>query len=176
MKKFLGFIALAVLVLLPIRAYAETYGISYTSNGEPDAEGYFTITVKGTQSGGGSLKEFDTTMTLTNVEYVPDSFVGSGDWIGVSQEGMKLTFTASVPVQDSSFTIGTLKFKKVNTAEECKVVFTCNGTTKTVTPDKKTVKNPKTGSALPYAVIGVGIVMAIGVYYVTRRNVKLYKI
>ena len=72
---------------------------------------------------------------------------------------------------NGSFTIGTIRFQKIS--EPCKAVFTCNEETKTVTPP---VKNPKTGNALPYAVIGAGIVIAGAVYYVTRKNTKLYKI
>lgn len=175
MKKFLGFIALAVLVILPIKASAATRSISFVDNGDFDADtGYFTVTVKGTQSGGSSITDpIQSTMTLTNVEYVDGEEVVNGSW-NVYREGTTLTFTPSVAVSDSSFTIVTLKFKKIDANAECGVLFQCNDVTKKITPGK--VTNPKTGSALPYAVIMSGIVIACGVYYVTRKNAKLYKI
>ena len=172
-KKILGFIALAVLVILPIKASAASYGISWTES-EVDSEGYFTVTVKGTQSGGGQLSNFSADMTMQNVEYVEGSITGNGTWTG-QVTGSTVVFTSSSPVTDSEFVVGTLKFKKSDTAiENCNVTFVCNGTTKTVTPE--TPENPKTGNALPYAVIGAGIAIAGTVYYVTRKNTKLYKI
>ena len=174
MKKILGFIALAVLLVLPIKAHAASYGISWTGT-KADAEGYFTVTVKASQTGNNSMESFSSTMTLTNVEFIDEGSEGIGTW-RVTRDGLNLQFISTVPVSDASFEVATLKFKKVNTAEECSVLFTCdNGTSKTVTPSE-TVNNPKTGNALPYAVIAVGAMMAVGVYYVTRRNAKLYKI
>ncbi len=38
------------------------------------------------------------------------------------------------------------------------------------------VKNPQTGGFLPYAVIISGIVLAVGVFTITRKNNSLYKI
>ena len=172
MKKFFGFIVLAVLVILPMKVSAAQYGISWTGS-KPDAEGYFTVTVKGTQTGENKMEAFSSTMTLTNVEFIEAQ--GIGTW-RVIRDGLNLQFSTTVPIEDASFDVATIKFKKVNTAEECNVLFTCdNGESKTVTPEKA-VTNPKTGSALPYAVIAIGVVMAAGVYYVTRRNEKLYKI
>ena len=174
MKKFLGFIALVVLVVLPLKVNAESYGINWEGT-KPDDDGYFTVTVKGTQTGGGTIDNFVATMTLNNVEYVDGAEVTNGQW-SVIRESTKLTFTSGVAVSDANFTVATLKFKKIDTAAECSVVFECLGTTKTVTPNPKTTKNPKTGSALPYAVIAVGAMMAVAVYYVTRKNTKLYRI
>ena len=173
MKKILGFIALVVLVVLPLKANAATWGLTFDGT-EADEQGYFTVTVKGIQSDNPSgMQEINTTMTMTNVEYVSDT--GSGKWT-VSRNGNALTFINEAPVYDAEFTVATLTFKKVDLAAECDVVFNCNNENKKVTPKTKTVKNPKTGSALPYAVIATGIVLATGVYYVTRRNTKLYKI
>jgi hypothetical protein len=168
-RKFLGFIALAVLVVLPIKANAETWGLSYPY--ETDSEGYTVVTVKGTQTDHTSTS-YSVSMTLTNMELV--SAEGVGTWI-VNQSGTELTFTSTTPVTDSEFTIATLKFKKIDSSQECNVVFKCDTQTKTVTPSKTTT-NPTTGNILPYAVIMAGIVIAGTVYYVTRKNTKLYKI
>ena len=174
MKKFLGFIALVALVILPMKVNAATYGLDFTQT-EEDEQGYFTVTLKGFQTDNPSgLTEFQTTMTLTNVELVGD-VVGNGGWTAVVS-GNTLVFTSQNPVTDAEFTLATLTFKKINSAEKCYVKFTCNDVEKTVAPKTKTVKNPKTGNVLPYAVIAVGVVLAAGVYYVTRKNTKLYRI
>lgn len=168
-KKFLGFIALAALVILPIKANAASWGLTYPSVN--DNEGYTTVTVKGTQTDHTS-SAFNVTMELTNMELI--SYEGVGTWT-VTASGTTLSFVSSTPVTDSEFTIATLKFKKIDTAAECKVVFRCEDQVKTVAPNV-TPSNPKTGNALPYAVIGTGIVIAGVVYFVTRKNTKLYKI
>ena len=178
MKKLLGYIAFVALLIIPFKVSAAQYGISFTNNGDLNNDGYFTITVKATQSGNSTLTDFSSVMTLTNVTFVPDGTVTNGTW-SVSQDASnpnKLNFSSGVGVTDSNFTVATLKFKKIDTASECKVVFECEGSTKTVTPDKTTTENPTTGAVLPYAVIAVGIVMAGAVYYVTRKNTKLYRI
>ncbi len=38
------------------------------------------------------------------------------------------------------------------------------------------VTNPKTGNFLPYVVVGAGIIIAISVFAITRKNNRLYKI
>ena len=177
MKKIFGLILLIVLVvILPSRINAATWGLTFQQS-DTDEQGYFTVTVKGIQSdnpSGMGAEPIQTTMTLTNVEVVGEP-EGNGVWTP-QREGNVITFTASSIVTDPEFTVATITFKKIDTAAECKVVFECNGEVKTITPPTKTVKNPKTGNVLPYAVIVVGIVMAVGVYCVTRSNTKLYRI
>ena len=179
MKKIFGLIVLfALVVILPAKVNAEaSWGLNFERT-QPDEQGYFTVTVKGVQSDnptGMGAEPIKTTMTLTNVEVVGE-IEGNGVWTA-TREGNVITFIASTPVTDAEFTMATISFKKVDTAlEECKVSFECNGEVKTVTPPTKKVSNPKTGNALPYMVILVGVVLAAGVYYVTRNNTKLYKI
>ena len=178
MKKLLGFIALVALLVIPFKVSAAQYEVSYTNNGDIDTEGNFTVTVKVRQSGNSSVTDFSTTMSLTNVTFIPEGTVTNKGWT-VTQDPAnpnKLNFSSGVALTDSSFTVATLKFKKIDTAAECNVLFECEGTTKTVTPDKTPTENPTTGAVLPYAVIAVGVVMAGAVYYVTRRNTKLYRI
>ena len=170
-KKFLGFMALAVLVILPIKANAASYGIGWsdTCKEDPNDSNYCTVTITGTISDGGSISTaLAATMTLQGLEY--DSAQGSGNWL-VTVSGTEITMTPSSPETNSQFTVGTIRFKKISTP--CKAEFVCEGKKTTVTPP---VTNPKTGNALPYAVIGAGIVIAGAVYYVTRKNTKLYKI
>lgn len=170
-KKFLGFIVLVALIALPVKANAESYGISWGSKCETDPtdSDYCTITVTGTISDGGSISTaLDATMSLQGLEYI--SAQGNGNWL-ISVNGTQVTLAPSAPETAANFTIGTMRFKKIS--DPCKATFVCKGKTVTVTPP---VSNPKTGNALPYAVIGAGIVIAGAVYYITRKNTKLYKI
>ena len=171
-KKFLGFIALAVVVLLPMSAKAASWGLSYPY--EEDSEGYTVVTIKGSQDGTTSAfaNALTVEMTLNNLELV--SAEGNDAWT-VTATGNTLTLIPSTPVTDAKFTIGTLKFKKIDTAAECNVKFVCQDQVKTVDPNP-TPENPKTGNVLPYAVIVAGIGIAGAVYYVTRKNNKLYNI
>lgn len=168
-KRFLVFIVMAMLLVLPIKANAASYSLSYEES--QDSDGNTLVTVKGAQTDHTSYS-FTVDMTLNNMELIDAQ--GSGNWT-ITVSGTTLTFTSNTPETSSEFTLGTLKFKKVNAAEKCDVLFTCNGETKKVTPDKP-VTNPKTGNVLPYAVIVSGLVIAGTVYYVTRKNTKLYKI
>ena len=176
MKKIMGLIFLiALVVILPAKVNAASWGMTYDST-DQDTDGYFTVTLKGFQSDNpNGIESMSTTMTLTNVELVGEP-VSSGTWT-VVREGNTLNFVTSVAVTDPEFTLATLTFKKTGAADDkCSITFKCNEVEKTVAPKTKTVKNPKTGNVLPYAVIMVGIVMAVGVYYITRSNTKLYKI
>ena len=178
MKRILGLIVLvALVVIIPTKVNAASWGLNFERT-EPDEQGYFTVTVKGFQTDnpdGLGVEPIKTTMTLTNVELIGE-IEDNGEWTS-TREGNVIQFVAGSIVRDAEFTLAKINFKKIDTAlEECNVVFECNGVVKTVTPPKKTVKNPKTGNALPYAVILAGTVLTVGVYYVTRSNTKLYKI
>lgn len=171
-KKFLGFIALAALIVLPIKANAAT-GVIFNDNKactpDPNDSDYCTVTITGFNDQGSTVSTpFTSTMTLQGVEYV--SSEGSNNW-SITVTGNQVVMTPSAPETSESFNIGVLRFKVISTP--CSLTFECNDKTTTITPP---VKNPKTGNALPYAVIGAGIVIAGAVYYVTRKNTKLYKI
>ena len=170
-KKFLGFIVLAVTVLLPMSAKAATWGMNNNFTQTENADGTVTVELEFFQSEGNSLTNLSTTMILTNVEVV--NVEGVSPW-NVTQSGNELTLIASTPETRTSFTAAKVTYKKIDTAKECKIEFVCNGETKTKTPS--TPENPKTGNVLPYAVIVAGIAIAGAVYYVTRKNNKLYNI
>ena len=51
---------------------------------------------------------------------------------------------------------------------DCTIEYAYNGATGKI--------NPETGVSVPYAVIAGGIVLATGVYFVTKKRTKLYKI
>ncbi len=59
------------------------------------------------------------------------------------------------------------------TQEDCSVVINWEGASITVYPEEE---NPQTGIELPYILLGVAAVAGIGVYMVSRKNTKLFKI
>lgn len=171
-KRFLGFIALAVAVLLPMSAKAASWGMSFEKT--EDTDDYFVVTIKATQDQANTFTAglYTATMTIEEgAQYVEGSATGNGDW-QVTVTGNTITMTLANNMIDLNGTVGTLKFNKIST-ENCDVLFECNGKTTTVKP---TPENPKTGNVLPYAVIVGGIAIAGAVYYVTRKNNKLYNI
>lgn len=171
-KRFLGFIALAVAVFLPMSAKAATWGMSFEKTEETDE--YFVVTIKANQDQANAFTAgaYQATMTIEDgAQYVEGSATSNGDWF-VTVTGNTITMTLANNMTDLTGVVGTLKFNKVSD-ENCNVLFTCDGKTTTVTP---TPENPKTGNVLPYAVIVAGITIAGVVYYVTRKNNKLYNI
>ena len=169
-KKFLGFIALAVAVLLPMSAKAATWGMSFDKTEETDEYFVVTITAKQDQVGAFTANAYQATMTMEEGAQF-DSYTSNGNWT-VTVSGNTVTMVLSENMTALETVVGTLKFKKIGT-ENCDVLFECNGKTSTVTPKPE---NPKTGNVLPYAVIVAGIGLAGAVYYVTRKNNKLYNI
>ncbi len=172
-KKYLGMIAIALLIALPIKANAATTSVSY--NKVEESNGRFKVNIVVNQTGGNTMNELSASMKLENAEFVQGSEIGNNGW-SVNVSGDQIYFSNSVAETASEFTIGSLEFISKGTAgQNCSVVFTCLQVPKTVELTK-TTENPKTGNFMPYAVIAVGVALAGGVYYVTRKNTKLYKI
>ncbi|MGN1378992.1 MAG: hypothetical protein ACI4XR_01160 [Bacilli bacterium] len=69
----------------------------------------------------------------------------------------------------NSFQIGTIVVNvPVNTTEDCSIEVINGGSQGT--------SNPETGASLPMIIIATGLVIGAGVYYVTKKRTKLYKI
>lgn len=66
--------------------------------------------------------------------------------------------------------LGTIKavVNKDAKDEDCTIQYAFKGATGKV--------NPETGVAVPYVIIGSGVLLAAGLFIVTRRRTKLYKI
>ena len=83
-------------------------------------------------------------------------------------------------VTSSTTTFGTFVFKYPSTLTELDCSATINGvtiktTTETTTETKETT-NPSTGASLPVVILASGAAVAGVVYYVSKRNTKMYKI
>lgn len=62
----------------------------------------------------------------------------------------------------------TVKVKANAKDEDCVINYSYNGSSGSV--------NPQTGVSLPYAVIAGGLLIATGVYFVTKKRTKLFRI
>ena len=182
MKRVLGLIVLAMMVVLPMKV-----------NAALDFSG-FTCDDKVTAADGSVTKTCYITGKATNGSSI-STFTG--------------TFTSQTPVSSSSFTIATIVFSVDNTAEKCAVQlipcydesgnFGCGNAVEVteeqfckvvdgtyygkdgsvVTADvynAQCVTNPQTGNFVPYVVIIAGIALAVGVFVISRKNTKLYRI
>lgn len=180
-KRFLGFIALAVAILLPMSANAATiripekYGeLPYVKN----ADGTYTADIPLILVDGTSWTEaIPLQISRINTEIVSVEGVGiwtysqTGDTIG---DTIYLTPTAP-ETRTGEFVAAKITYKVVDpSVKPCEFAVACNQSKAEVVI--KDVENPKTGNVLPYAVIVGGIAIAGAVYYVTRKNNKLYNI
>ncbi len=206
MKKILGTIALAMMVLLPITVNAAIGGNITCDDLDQDTKTK-TCYITGSATNGDSLTEYTGTLKLVNAAIV--SITPASGWTDASS-GTNLKFTSSTEVSGSSFKVATIVFSYTGTAgEKCTITFTpcytsdgeytcgtptsveesytckvVNGTYygkdgSVVTADvynSECADNPQTGSFVPYAVIISGLALAVVVFTVSRRNTKLYKI
>ncbi len=209
MKRVLGLIVLAMMVILPMRVHAALdFSGFYCDDKVTAADGTVTKTcyVVGKATNGSSISKFTGSLTLQNMSI--KTITASNPWTDNSK-GTNLEFNASQAVSSSSFTIATIVFTVDNTAEKCAVQlvpcydengkYGC-GNSVNVTEEhvckvvdgkyygkdgsevtaeeyaSQCVSNPQTGSFVPYVVIIAGIALAVGVFTISRKNTKLYKI
>lgn len=190
-----------ILLLVPVTVFAiegtVNLNCSPTSAFPGDA---INCTIAGDVSDG-SVTDFSGTVTLSdNLEFV--SGAASEGWTGTSDKGifsLKTSKSASDSFEIASFniklksdattngtvTLKTTKFgdiknvadqtKNINLSTSTNEVDTSNGTLdqEDATGD---VKNPETGSNIPFIVIGSCSLGAIIVYEVVARKKKLHKI
>ena len=209
MKRVLGLIVLAMMVVLPMKVNAALDFSGFTCDDKVTAaDGSVTKTcyITGKATNGSSISTFTGTLTLQNMSI--KTVTASSPWTNESS-GTSLRFTSQTPVSSSSFTIATIVFSVDNTAEKCAVQlipcydesgnFGCGNAVEVteeqfckvvdgtyygkdgsvVTADvynAQCVTNPQTGNFVPYVVIIAGIALAVGVFTISRRNTKLYKI
>lgn len=223
MKKVIGLIVLAMVVILPIKANAAEFRVYMdcptTSDGKLDITwadsekltGAITCQVKADLTSGASLKEMKLTITPTDPKIVSvRSAKGSGTWAATvtpKTSEYEVAFTSTQAASGSVVTIGSvvIDVKKAAVTDNCDFSYTpCVGSScfdKVIIEEKYTCKivngtyygkngnvvteevynaecvtNPQTGNFVPYALIAAGIALAIGVFTISRKNTKLYKI
>ena len=209
MKRVLGLIVLAMMVVLPMKVHAALdFSGFYCDDKVEAADGTVTKTcyIVGKATNGSSISKFTGTLTLQNMSI--KTITASNPWTNNST-GTNLEFNSTTAVSSSSFTIATIVFTVDNKAEKCAVQlvpcydedgkYGCGNSVNVteehickvvdgkyygkdgseVTADvyaEQCVSNPQTGSFVPYVVIIAGIALAVGVFTISRKNTKLYKI
>lgn len=209
MKKVMGLIVLAMMILLPVGVNAALDFSGFTCDDRVVADdGSVTKTcyIRGKATDGSSINQFTGTLTLQNMSV--KSITASSPWTNNNGNSTNLSFSASTSVTNSDFTIATIVLSVNNLAEKCAVQFipcyddngfgcrntvevtenhVCkivdgkyygkNGTEVTAEVyNAECINNPQTGNFVPYIVIIAGIALAIGVFTISRKNTKLYKI
>ena len=184
MKRFLGFMAISLMAILPFSVKAAT-SIDHTC-GNADADGYVTCTIKYKIGEDSGLDKMTITLTeeggaeIINVDNATDSKwtvanataedgpVGSRAWTilltspGVNGEGELFQF----------------KYKKSGT-ENCKVTYSLGDISTPINPDpdpETPTENKDTGASLPYVALGSIALIAVGAYFATKNRAKMYKI
>ena len=209
MKRVLGLIVLAMMVVLPMKVNAALDFSGFKCDDKvTESDGTVTKTcyIVGKATGNSAITDFTATLTLQNMTLL--SATPTSPWQDNGSSGTNLKFKSDTSVSGATFTIATLKFKVDNTAEKCAVqlipcytdgTYSCGNVVQVteqqickvvngkyygkdgseVTADVYTeqcVTNPQTGNFVPYVVIIAGIALAVGVFTISRKNTKLYKI
>lgn len=178
MKKLLSVLVLSAMFLLPMNAKAAE--ILFKTDCEkscPSGNGKCTANCWVDVTGNvGSLTEADLKMEYSAGLKITSMKEGNNWVLSSNGDSVKLLATNG-GVSDANFRLMTFTIELESAATDCSVVakptnaeYKSQGTT--ITDEQP----PKTGAALPIAIVAVGAVAAGGIYLVTRKNKNLYKI
>lgn len=193
MKRLLNLIfvfVVGLIVVMPFAVKANELTFSSEKKCEaPDAEGYcYMSVVIGMKDISGELNDVEVKITFNSSEVKYDSFIGQNAWenmgdTSIANKAINLKFTnINGNFTGSTTTFGTFVYKYPSTLSDldCSAEISYLGkkvtTTETTTTTTTTVSNPSTGVSLPLAILAGGLVIAGVVYYVSKRNTKMYKI
>lgn len=181
MKKFLGFIALALFVILPLSVNATIKTDFSCSEETKNSEGQTikVCTIAVTTTNGEAIQAYEGDLTLTNVTLDEASVKGKGAFTNVAVLGNTISFSAAEPQSGERIEIGEFTVIVDTTKTNCSVVLvptSADVEKDEVKVDVTPVENPKTGSAVSYIAIGAGVLLVAGAYVLSRKNTKMYKI
>lgn len=205
MKRVIGIIVLAMMVILPMRVNAASgeYIFDCTPQPEDTSVAWTRTCTISAKLNGASITRFNGELKMGSKVSIK-SVTASSPWTHTGTVGSFVNFTSPTSMT-GNFTIATIVFDVeggVGSNEDCSVYLTpCvdeNGTYSCVNPVCKIVggtyygkdgnevtqevyeaecmNNPQTGSFVPYVVIIAGVALAVGVFTISRKNTKLYKI
>lgn len=184
MKKLFSFIALAALLILPIKVSAEST-LSWEVS-DADASGQYTVKVYMTVAKDTIYDGFNATITgqhaFIKETSGSDTFlkVEESSTIDPTQTSATLVTRPATPYTGTGEKIEVASFKYAHDTsytgeEECKITINPVGGTEVIVTEKKPSNNPKTGNALPYIGIIGGLVLIGAAYVISKRSSKLYK-
>lgn len=185
MKKFLGILALALFVCLPLSVSAKINFANGMKCTEPEknSEGkdFVTCTFSAETTANETISSITIDLTFnepSNIVLDESSVKGSGAFTAAVLENT-ISFTANEPQSGETIEFGQFTYYINDIAKDCGFVYTPTGSNidapqQTVTV--KPVENPKTGSAVSYIAVGAGILLVAGAFVLSRKNTKMYKI
>lgn len=187
MKKFLGFMAIAMaVVLLPMGAKAISFEPSCTKSC-PTANGKCTSTCTVKVSGNTTaLSSVQAQLNFASSDGITVKNITPGDgWTKIAPAGSEVEVNgtpvsisfASSGVSTSDFTLVTFTLELESADVDCSLSLNVNGVEYKYEEETEIkTENPSTGASLPIALVGVGAVGAVIIYSVTKKNKKMYKI
>ena len=204
MKKIISFLFFLAIIIIPGKVFAISGNINLSCSPATAFPGDTITCELAAEVTDGSVNEFTATTTLSdNLEFVSSSV--SGDWTGTSNGGifnLKATESKSdsfaiatfyVKLKSDATSNGTITvsptklgdISQVGSVTKTITLSTSTNTVDTSDPnasdedvaDTNTdIKNPTTGSSIPFMIIGIGTIGAIVVYELASKNKRLHKI
>ncbi|MBQ7030774.1 MAG: hypothetical protein IJN13_00185 [Bacilli bacterium] len=176
MKKFLSFMVMSLVAILPFTVDAATSISPVCGNADENgvrtctivgnitnAEGESSLTVTLTEAGGAEITEI-ANATDTDWALASDPVEVDGIW----------TVLLASPGVMGEYNLFTFKYK-ASGETDCKVSVSLGEETTEITPDPNP-DTPETGSTLPYIALAVIALGAAGAYVATKNKAKMYRI
>lgn len=182
MKKIFSFLAIAMLVMLPMTTNAATNEIVLENGVIPCVQdsldsSKYNCTVSLNTTGGN-----ETSVAINITEYnatVDKNSIEAGEaWNVDTTAYPQLTFTSSTANGNTGTNVlFTFSYTKSTNGEDCYVTINGKSTSKTVTKDTDTpVENEQTGVTLPYIFLGAALLIAGYAFVATKNKSKMFKI
>ena len=169
MKKYLSFLVMGLIAVLPLGVRAATT-IDVTC-GNADSNGNKTCVV--------SAETTETTLTvkLTEEGGADITGVNDGEWTISNQNESNGVWTIDVTGIDGG-EINLFSFTyKVSGTNDCRIIVSLGDQTVPTIPDPDTPTEQKqTGSSLPYVALGAIAILAGGAYVTTKNKAKMYRL
>lgn len=183
MKKLLSFLAIGVVAILPMSASALKLDWDCEKSCRNEDTGKCEQTCKIYVTENTSLADLtvtDVTLTLTGDadKVTLKSLTPANKDFNVesSREGdvISMKFTNLTEIKTSKVELGTLVLELEDSAVNCSGTFKLEGVEYEMTVDE--VEPVPGGTSLPIAIIACGVGAAAVIYFVSKKNKKMYKI
>lgn len=181
MKKFLSVLLVGVLGLVLYMPYAKadtevTFSCKKTCElTESDmCQSTCTFGLKGNTS---TITTFNAEIELSPESVQMGEIKLNDGWVNMGS-GTTLQLMSTTGVSDSEIEFGSFTVtmpRDLGDGVKCNITLKPTGF-ETVQQEIVTETQPSTGVTLPLIVLGCGFAVALGAYYVTRKNTKMYKI
>lgn len=174
MKKYFGLLVLGIALFLPMNASAATK-VNFNCDDKcvdtgDKCQKTCTLNLSGDSI---NITAFNATLKLSEGVTLADTKVAEG-WDNSLSNGNNLAFTANPAKTGTSIDIATFVFD-VSKDGDCTIVLEPTGY-ENVEVDVTVEQTVETGASLPLAIIACAGVAAGVIYFVSRKNTKMYKI